>query len=126
MSKTHSFVMRLDVIVLMLGSFVPLVAHARAALAESAPAVREIEIIVDGGYKPSKVTVKAGERVRLKFLRKEYSGCTRELVIPALELRKVLPPNEPVLVDLPSLAPGEYEFRCGMNMVRGTITVAAS
>jgi plastocyanin domain-containing protein len=43
--------------------------------------------------------------------------------MPALDLRKELPPNKPVLVDLPALAPGEYEFRCGMNMVRGSITV---
>ncbi len=31
-----------------------------------------------------------------------------------------------VLVDLPALESGEYEFRCGMNMVRGTIVVSAA
>jgi plastocyanin domain-containing protein len=126
MSNVASFTTRLRTIGLLLGSFMPLVAPARAAFAESAPAVREIEIEVGAAYQPAQITIKQGEKVRLKFLRKSYGGCTRELVIPALQLRKELPPNQPVVVELPPLAPGDYEFHCGMNMVRGTITVAAS
>ncbi len=121
----HSLIARIKNIALILGAFVPLTAPVRAASGQDA-LVREVEIIVEGGYQPAKIIVKAGERVRLKFVRKEYTGCTRELVIPALELRRELPPNKPVLVDLPALSPGEYEFRCGMNMVRGAITVVAS
>ena len=121
----HSLIARIKNIALILGAFVPLTAHVRAASGQDA-LVREVELIVEGGYQPAKIIVKAGERVRLKFVRKEYTGCTRELVIPALELRRELPPNKPVLVDLPALSPGEYEFRCGMNMVRGAITVVAS
>jgi plastocyanin domain-containing protein len=125
MSRT--IIARIKTVALMLGTFVPMVTPASTAIAaENAPAVREIEIVVEGGYKPANIAVKVGERVRLRFLRKEYSGCTRELVIPALKLRKELPANKPVIVDLPVLAPGEYEFRCGMNMVRGAITVTAS
>jgi plastocyanin domain-containing protein len=97
-----------------------------AAVAAEASAVREIEIVVDGGYKPAQVEVRQGERVRLKFVRKEYAGCTREVVIPALGIRRELPPNKVVTIDLPALAPGEYEFRCGMNMVRGAIVVRPS
>jgi plastocyanin domain-containing protein len=122
---TRSFIARIKNIALMLGAFIPLVAPAGTAAAQEAP-IREVEIVVEGGYQPAKVTVKAGERVRLKFVRKEYTGCTRELLIPALEIRRELPPNKPVLVDLPALSPGDYEFRCGMNMVRGAITVVAS
>ena len=97
-----------------------------AAVAAEESAVREIEIVVDGGYKPAQVEVRQGERVRLKFVRKEYAGCTREVVIPVLGIRRELPPNKVVTIDLPALAPGEYEFRCGMNMNRGTIVVRPS
>jgi plastocyanin domain-containing protein len=125
---SRRFIARIKAVTLMLSAVIPMVAAAATARAEGPKArePREIEIVVDGGYKPAKVTVKQGERVRLKFVRKEYSGCTRELVIPALQLRKELPPNKPVLVDLPALGPGDYEFRCGMNMVKGAITVVAS
>lgn len=87
------------------------------------PAVREIEIIVRGRYTPDRITVREGERVRLRFIRQESSSCTREVVFSSLNLRRELPPHHPVVIDLPALTPGEHEFHCGMNMVRGTIVV---
>ena len=96
---------------------------ASSALAQDS--VREIEIVVRGGYEPGRITVREGERVRLRFVRHEYSSCTREVVFPWLDLRRELPPDQPVVVELPPMHAGEYEFRCGMNMVRGTIVVEA-
>ncbi len=107
--------------------FVPLLA-AKPVLADaaaSASAVREIEIVIDGSYKPNRIEIHEGERVRLKFVRKEYNACTKDVVFPQLNIRRELPPNKPVLIDLPALAVGEYEFKCGMNMVRGTLVVTA-
>ncbi|KYF54040.1 hypothetical protein BE08_32205 [Sorangium cellulosum] len=101
-----------------------------SAAAEEAPAppspqgVREIEIVVDGGYKPSRVVVTEGERVRLKVIRRDRSPCTREIVFASLGIRRELPTDVPVVIDLPALSPGEIEFRCGMNMLRGAIVVA--
>ena len=83
----------------------------------------EIEIVVQGGYRPDRVEVLHGQHVQLKFVRKESSGCTRELVFPALGMRKDLPEGKPVVIQLPKLDPGEYEFTCGMNMVRGKLVV---
>lgn len=58
--------------------------------------------------------------------RREYTGCAREVVFPSLGIRRELPPNRPVVIELPAtLAPGEYEFKCGMNMIRGTLVVVA-
>ena len=101
------------------------VAQGRAEASAEAPAVREIEVVVDGSYKPNRIEIHAGERVRLRFVRKEYNACTKEVVLPQLSIRRELPPNKPVLIDLPALAAGEYEFKCGMNMVRGTIVVVS-
>jgi plastocyanin domain-containing protein len=95
---------------------------AGVAQAEDA-APREIEVIVDGGYQPNKIVVKEGEKIRLKFVRKDYSPCTKEVVFPSLNIRRELPTNQPVYIDLPALPAGEVEFRCGMNMVKGTIVV---
>ena len=85
--------------------------------------VRTVEIVVDGSYAPDRIEAQEGERLRLKFVRKDYSGCTREVVFPTLNIRRELPTNKVVLIELPALAPGPIEFRCGMNMVRGTIIV---
>jgi plastocyanin domain-containing protein len=82
-----------------------------------------IEILVDGGYSPARVDVTEGESVRLRFVRKDYSSCTAEVVFPSLGIRRSLPTDHPVIIELPPLEAGEVEFRCGMNMVKGKLVV---
>jgi len=94
-----------------------------AADAQHSAEVREIEVIVDGGYQPGRITVTAGERVRLRFIRRDHTPCTREVVFPGLDLRRELPTAQPVVLELPALPAGEYEFRCAMNMIRGLLVV---
>jgi plastocyanin domain-containing protein len=97
------------------------------AFADPAPAAvnqpATVEIVVEGGYHPDRVVVKEGERVRLKFLRKDYSGCTLEVVFPTLGQRHQLPTHQPVEIDLGTPAAGEIPFHCGMNMNRGVVVV---
>lgn len=108
-----------------------LIGAAAASIPSSARAeggqqqVREIRIVVDGGYEPNRVEIVQGERVQLKFVRNEAGDCTREVVFPALGIRKELPEGKPVVIQLPALAPGEYEFKCGMNMIKGKLVVRA-
>ncbi len=85
-----------------------------------------VEIVVQAGiYAPATITVKAGEPVRLRFLRKEWNGCTAQVVFPTLGITLDLPPNVPVDVELPPLPAGETPFHCGMHMVHGTIVAEA-
>jgi plastocyanin domain-containing protein len=91
----------------------------------ASPSIREIEIVVDGGYKPGRVGIQEGERVRLKFIRKDYSPCTREVVFASLGIRRELPTDVPVVIEIPAQSPGEIPFACGMNMVRGVLVVEA-
>lgn len=95
-----------------------------AAKQEETGAVREIEIVVDRGYKPSFIEVTEGERIRLKFTRLDYTPCTEEVQIPSLNIRQALPTNQSVVVELPPLKAGDVEYTCGMNMVRGTLVVS--
>ena len=85
--------------------------------------VRQIEIVVQGGYTPSRIEVVEGQHVQLRFIRKESSGCTREVVFPALGIKKQLPEGKPVIIHLPDLKAGEYEFKCGMDMIKGKLIV---
>jgi plastocyanin domain-containing protein len=99
-------------------------ALAGDARAESAQQkAREIEIVVQGGYKPDRIELAEGENVQLRFIRKESSGCSREVVFPALGIRKELPEGTPVVIHLPVLKAGEYVFTCGMDMIRGKLIV---
>jgi plastocyanin domain-containing protein len=99
---------------------------AGQAQAPTAMPVREIEVVVDGGYRPDRIEVAPGERVRLRFLRRDSSGCTRVVVFPSLGLRRELPTGRPVIVEVPARAAGETPFECGMGMVHGRVVVRAS
>jgi plastocyanin domain-containing protein len=98
-----------------------LFARRTAVRAARVAARQEQVIVVRGGYDPAVVSVEAGKPVRLVFDRQETSGCSEEVVIPALSTRKFLAPNAKTSVDLPPLTPGRYEFTCGMGMLRGAV-----
>lgn len=119
--------MRFLVVALSLSLSSPVWAEEPAPSAPNAAvAVAPVEIVVEAGrYEPATVTVKAGEPVRLRFLRKEWNSCTAQVVFPTLGITVDLPPNVPVDVELPPLPAGETPFRCAMLMVHGTIVVEA-
>lgn len=85
--------------------------------------MQEIDITVKGGYQPASIEVKAGLPVRLNFTRREASTCGEEVVIPSFGKRAHLPQDQTVPVVIVPDKPGEYEFVCGMNMMRGKLIV---
>ncbi len=92
--------------------------------AAPAPAPHVVDITVDGmAYAPAHVKVPAGVPLRLVFLKKDWSGCTREVVFAALGVRASLETGKPVPVDLPPQPKGTVEFACGMGMVKGSLVV---
>lgn len=83
---------------------------------------QNVEIEVQGRYIPSRIEVPAGTALRLTFVRRDTSRCTREVVFPQLGIRRELPTDTPVEIELPAdLAAGSYDFTCGMKMVRGQL-----
>jgi plastocyanin domain-containing protein len=106
-------------------------AHDKAQ-GNTAPAVaplavtgRRIDIKVSKmGYEPGSVPVKANEQVTLVFTRVEPTECGSVIAIPSLHLRKSLPLNQPVAIDVKPDKAGDVEFTCGMSMMRGTLVVS--
>jgi plastocyanin domain-containing protein len=88
-----------------------------------ATGLQQVVIRVEGGYSPSRVQLRAGQPARLVFDRREDSSCSEEVVIPELGIRRFLPAHQRTGVDLPAARPGEYEFTCGMGMLRGQLVV---
>ena len=75
------------------------------------------------GYTPSEVTAAAGEEVRLVFTRTSDEGCGQQLVFTDQNIRRDLPLDEAVPVDITMPATGTVAFTCGMGMYRGAIVV---
>lgn len=92
-----------------------------ASVAATGAGPQEQEIIVDGGYSPSVIRVKAGQPVRLVFDRRDAGGCSEEVVFPDFGVRRFLPTGEKTAVDITPERAGRYEFTCGMSMLRGAV-----
>jgi RND family efflux transporter MFP subunit len=92
--------------------------------AQAAPGVQTARVTVsEQGFEPSQLTLRAGVPARITFLRTSDKTCGTEVVFPALQIKRALPLNEPVTVDLTPQNSGSLTFICGMNMLRGTIVV---
>lgn len=92
--------------------------------------VQEAQIIVKGGYTPDVLVVKAGQPVRLDFLRQETASCSEMVLFSGFPaetgLRNKsakLPEGETVSIAFTPETPGEYEFQCQMGMLRGKLVV---
>jgi cobalt-zinc-cadmium efflux system membrane fusion protein len=79
--------------------------------------------VTENGFQPSSVTIKAGQPIRIAFVRRTDKTCATEVAIPSMNLKRSLPLNQPVPIDLPPSKTGEIAFTCGMNMLKGTIVV---
>ena len=95
----------------------------RGSVAQAAGEPREVRIRVRAGYEPDRVVARAGQTLRLSFRREDRLACTEQVVFPAFGKSATLPPGEDVTVELLPDDPGEYEFTCGMGMLRGTLVV---
>lgn len=86
---------------------------------------QQVDLMVDGGYRPDRIVVRAGVPVKLNVLRTDRSACSEQLVLGGLGVSRSLPTGRVVSIDLPALTPGAYDFTCGMNMLRGRLIAEA-
>ena len=79
--------------------------------------------VTESGYQPTSFRLKKGVPARVTFIRKTESECRKEVVIPAYNIRRELPLNQPVTISFTPKKAGSFGFACGMNMMRGTLIV---
>jgi plastocyanin domain-containing protein len=82
-----------------------------------------VDVIVEGGYSPEAIIIPYGKPIKLNFLRKDPSSCLEEVVLGDFKIRKALPLNEKVAIELTPDRKGEFVYSCGMNMYHGKIIV---
>lgn len=82
-----------------------------------------VEIVVEGGYSPSVISIPKGKSSQIILLRKDPSSCLEEFVLPEFKIRQYLPLNKKVVVEINPKTAGVFPFSCGMNMFHGKILV---
>lgn len=82
-----------------------------------------IDIKVDGGYQPESISIKKGKLTKINFMRTDPSTCLEEVVLSDFKVRKYLPLNKKITIQITPQKSGEFVFSCGMNMFHGKIRV---
>jgi plastocyanin domain-containing protein len=99
---------------------------AAAGIAEGTvkDGVRTVEMAVtEEGFVPSMVKVKKGEKVRLMVTRKTDSTCAKEIVVKDYGIRRPLPLDKAVTVELTPAKSGEIRYACAWDHVSGVLLV---
>jgi plastocyanin domain-containing protein len=100
-----------------------LLSRGSAVAAAVAGGVQEVRVTVKGGYTPDTIVVQAGTPVRLQFYRDETADCSERVVFDKFGINQELPAFQTTTVEFTPTEPGEYPFRCGMNMLKGLLVV---
>ena len=87
---------------------------------EEAP--QEVTVVVDGAFKPDKLTVKAGHPVLLTFDTKNRA-CAKTVVFKSLGVTKELTDGTKTTLTFTPKEAGQIDYACGMDMLKGAITV---
>ena len=94
-----------------------------AVSAEVVGNLQNVEIVVEGGYKPEVIRLKAGVPAKLTFLRKSASSCFEEVLLPDFGQQASLHVNEPYVITINPTKTGTFTYSCGMHMFFGKIEV---
>jgi plastocyanin domain-containing protein len=82
-----------------------------------------VDITVRGGYSPNTISIPQGETTKISFIRRDPSSCLEEVVLSDFKIKKYLPLNKKVTIEVTPEKKGEFGFACGMNMFHGKIIV---
>lgn len=83
----------------------------------------EVDITVSGGYSPEVISVPVGKTTRINFTRTDPTECLSEVVLSDFKIRKELPLNKKITIEIAPQKKGDYEYSCGMGMYHGKIVV---
>ena len=97
------------------------------ASVEPAAAPGELRVTAgEHGFSPTSMRLPkgaAGSIATVTFVRTTDQTCATEVVFPDLDLKKDLPLNTPVAVQVPNDAARTLSFQCGMGMYKGDLVV---
>ena len=74
-------------------------------------------------YIPDRIVVKKGIPVRINVQADANAGCSRAINFPDFKISKTIPQGGSDVIEFTPTKEGTYQFRCAMNMARGTLIV---
>jgi len=122
--KTAAPMMIAAVLVALAASFACKSTTADASASVAADGQQRVAIRADDkGFTPRSVTLKKGQPAVLVFTRTTDETCAKEVVFTEINLKKALPLNQPVEVDIPTADARTLSFTCGMGMFKSSVVI---
>lgn len=98
-------------------------AKADAVIAQADAGMQKLKVTVsENGFQPDTLQLKPGVPAQITFYRADEKNCAHEILFADLGIRKDLPTGKDVLVEF-TPTKNNYDFSCGMGMLRGTVVV---
>lgn len=92
---------------------------------------QRLTVVVDGGYSPSQLQLKANLPAEIIFNRRDHGECTDWVIFDRFptkegkEVKSYLPVGQKTTLSFTPTTPGNYGFVCGMGMNKGKLIVSA-
>jgi plastocyanin domain-containing protein len=96
------------------------------SMAVSASADGARVTVGEEGFAPNSLVLPkgaAGSTVPITFVRTTDETCAKEVVFPDVGIKRALPLNTPVTIDVPADTSRTLTFQCGMAMYKGAMVV---
>ena len=88
------------------------------------PKIQTVTVrITERGFEPETFKLRRAIQAQVTFLRTTDATCVKEITVPDFNIRRELPLNQPVIVNITPRQSGRLTFACGMNMMRGQLIV---
>ena len=98
-----------------------------AGAQEKKTAPQEVKIAVtEKGFEPERISLKAGQPIRITVTRTTDITCAKEIVFKELAIRQALPLNTPKTIEITAkqaASAKKLTFMCGMDMLSGEIVL---
>lgn len=93
--------------------------------APAAPAAQKKVAVVanEDGFAPSEIKLAKGEAATVVFKRTTEKTCATAVDFPELKVKKDLPLNQEVAIDIPTGEARTLAFQCGMGMYKSKIVI---
>lgn len=85
---------------------------------------KHVSVIVgEDGFSPSQIHATKGEPLMLMFKRTAQKTCATAVEFPELKIKKELPLNQEVAIDIPTGQSRTLVFQCGMGMYKSSVVI---
>lgn len=95
----------------------------KGLLAKITNGAQLFDIEVRGVYAPNIIRAKLGAPIKINFTRKENNDCSRFVSFPDFKIRRELPINEKISIEITPDRRGEFLFTCDMSMYQGKLII---